>query len=225
METMPQIPEALPLPADAASMESKYRTHLFSDALAQYFPRFVQQLKGQRDGQKANWGRACVFEFSQGTPTTITKFDSPEQLRGHLLKPRGGSRRLCLLEDISLNWITILGAHFRIHPSFFASHWADPTGADFNGRHAFFSDPKRRFILKYPRFQLVTVQGLNGDWKGPVLAMECNAERCFFPSSGDDTTYENPHFSRTNHNLSFWGNQLSPWDGGYSSFHGVNECS
>lgn len=196
-----------------------YRSYLFSENLKLFFPRFVRQLEQQRGGERANWGRSCVLEFHQGGPTTVNEFNSPEQLHNHLLEPRGTSRRLWLLEDVSLNWITTLGAHLQIHPSFFASHWADPSGADFNDRHTFFSNPEYRFLLKYPQFQRVKVQGVKGDLRHPILAIMCNVERYFFSSGNEDTTYENPDFSRSYHNLSFWGNQISPecWDGKCSS--------
>ena len=211
---MPQTPEAPSPLGSVACTEQAYRSLLFSDKLSRCFPRFVTQLH-QHHGEKANWGRACVLEFQRGKSTVIKEFCSPKQLRSHFYEPRDTSRRLWLLEDVSLNWITILGAHLRIPPSFFASHWADPSGADFNERHTFVINPRRRFLIKYPQFRRVTVHGVKGDLRSPLLAMKCNVERYFFCSGYEDTTYENPEFARTYHNLSFWGSELSceDWDG------------
>ena len=192
-------------------MEDEYRRLLLS--LAQDFPRFVRQLRNHR-GEKANLGKACVVEFQEEQPSNVTPFDSPEQLHSHLLIPKA-LRRLWLLEDVSLNWITVLGAHLRIPPRFFASHWADPSGVDFNHRPIFSQNPERCFLLKYPRFQRAMVHGVKGDSRDPVLAVKCNVERYFFFSSPEDTTYENPDFARSYHNLSFWSRKISDqhWDG------------
>jgi len=201
--------------------EDEYETHLRSENLARYFPRFVEQVKLQRGDkmydQSANWGRSCVFEFPEKgeQEAKVTEFSNPNRLRDHLYIQGGPSRRLWLLEDLSLNWMTVLGAHLRIPPSFFAFHWADSSGAEFNDRHPFFSDPERQFLLKYPRFRKGRVNLVNGDSRDAYLAMKCNAERCFFPSTGEDPTFEDPDVCRTYHKLSFRSNQLGPgtWDG------------
>lgn len=215
--------EAPTASGNAVPMEDEYRSRLhsrdLSRDLSQHFPRFSSHLHRQCD-KRANWGRACVLEFQQRMPTTVKEFCSPEQLRSHLLKPKATSRRLWLLEDVSLNWITVLGAHLQIPASFFASHWADPSGADFNDRHTFSPNPERRFLLKYPQFRRVTVHGVKDDLRHPILAIMCNVERYFFTSGHEDTTYENPDFARSYHNLSFWGSEPSheDWEGMYSSF-------
>ena len=208
--------------------EEKYRSLLFSDNLVRHFPRFSGQLRQQRDDtDRANWGRACVLEFQEGEPTTVEDFCKPEQLSSHFLKPKTTSRRLWLLEDVSLSWITILGAHLRIPPSFFASHWADPSGADFNDRHTFSPNPERCFLLKYPQFQRVRVRGLQQDLRHPILAITCNVERYFFVSGFEDTTYENPDFARSYHNLSFWSSEHPnrDWEGKCPSFCGCTSTA
>lgn len=211
---------------NAIPMEDEYRSLLRSNDFAQLFPRFSKNL-GEQCDKRANLGRACVLEFHQGKPTTVKEFRSPEQLRSHLLEPKATSRRLWLLEDVSSNWITVLGAHLQIPPSFFASHWADPSGADFNERHTFSPNPERHFLLKYPQFRRVTVHGVKDDLRHPILAIKCNVERHFFTSGHEDTTYENPDFARSYHSLSFWGSEPSneSWEGKCSSFPWLNKYS
>jgi hypothetical protein len=191
--------------------------------LSRQYPRFVSSLQYQH-GLRADQGRAAVVEFKEGQQAEVETFDNPEQLRDHLdayelpkhcsSSEPGACRRLWLLEDTSINWITVLGSRLRIPPCFFASQWADPTGSDFNERHSFASNPRRRFLLKYPRFHRLDMRGITEDLREPVVLMDSHVERFLFTSGKEDVTGENPDFARTYHNVSFWSRELSgSWDG------------
>jgi hypothetical protein len=186
------------------------------------FPRFVKSLKEQRP-DRYELGRAAVLEFKKGQRAVATHFEGSEDLQTYLDDPtrhrpcpeQGSRRRLWLLEDISKSYIEILGSRLRIPPSFFAAHWADPSGADFNERDSFVSNPRQRFLLKFPRFHRMSIDGVNRNRKDPIIIMNCNVERYLFFSDDEDTTYENPLFARSYHIVSFWSTETGggSWDG------------
>jgi hypothetical protein len=198
--------------------------HELLTRLSLQFPRFTKTLKPTTHSHQKNPGRAAVLEFREIEPKLkVEEFRDPDKLRQHLdnlayptpAHESGLYGRLWLLEDLSVDWITILGSRLLIPPQTFAAQWADPSGAEFNDRHSFDSNPEQRFLLKYTQFQEGTLSGVNGDRREPLARMKCNVERHVFCSGQEDTTYENPKFVRSYHNLSFWSkNPLSRcWDG------------
>jgi hypothetical protein len=108
-----------------------------------------------------------------------------------------------------------LGSRLRIPPAFFAAHWADPSGADFNERDSFVSNPRVRFLLKYPQYHRINIDGVSGNLSEPMILMDCNVERYLFFRGDKDTTYENAAFARSYHNVSFWSSEFGggSWDG------------
>jgi hypothetical protein len=195
--------------------------------LSLLFPRFSQHL--QSKAHQSGRGRACVLEFSKtGVEPKIERFDSPLQLRSYLdslecsepASEIGLYGRLWMLEDISVNWISVLGSRLLIPPSFFAAQWPDPSGAVYNDRPSFEFNYKRQFLLKYARFQQGTVSTLKGDRSKPSVKWDCNVERhLLYDIKEDDKTYEHHHFARSYHNLSFWSKKPTsgPWDGLYNT--------
>ena len=188
--------------------------------MKQQFPRFVKDLENKCLDQPGQ-GRAAVLEFEAGNRVSRKLFLQPETLRTHLKQPTKQTpcRRLWLMEDVSKDWIEVLGSELRIPPSFFAAHWADPSGADFNERNLFDSNPRRRFLLKFPQFHKISTGGLNSNWndlKGdPKILLDNGVERYIFFSGDEDRTYENPDFVRSYHNVSFWSSEDAggSWDG------------
>src|SRR5438034_7968307 len=184
------------------------------------FPRFVKDLesKGSNHWER---GRAAVLDFKTGNRASTKIFLQSKDLRTHLTqRPKHGPfRRLWLVEDVSKNWIEALGSELRIPPSFFAAHWADPSGADFNERCLFDSNPRRRFLLKFPQFHRISTDGVNcnrNDLKGdPKILLDSSVERYIFFTGDEDRTYENPDFARSYHIVSFWSTEYpgGSWDG------------
>lgn len=205
------------MPDGIAEEESYYSS--FSSNLYRHFPRFVKSLKNQQPER----GRAAVIEFKAGERAVATYFTNSKDLRTYFDDPTHNKphsdqiprRRLWLLEDISKNYITALGSRFHIPPSFFAAHWADPSGADFNERDSFDVNPGRQFLLKFPQFHRVSIDIVGGDRRDPIILMDCNIERYLFVSGLEDTTYENPLFVRSYHCVSFWSSEYpgGSWDG------------
>jgi hypothetical protein len=159
-----------------------------------------------------------VFEFRESERAVATQFKSSSDLRKYLLdhthqKPSCViHRRLWVLEDLSRNYIEALGSELRIPPTFFAAHWADPIGADFNERDSFVSNPRRSFLLNWPQFYRVSIDR-------PVRDLTCsmisNVERHVFFCGQEDTTYENPLYARMYHKVSYWSTEYpgGSWDG------------
>jgi len=192
---------------------------LINTTLYHQFPRFVTNLRNQSAKQR-ELGRALVLEYKEGEKAIAIHFKGSEHLQRYINdRPRlkasheqGIRRRLWVLEDISRNYVEVLGSGLRIPPSFFAAHWADPIGADFNERPSFISNPRRGFLLKWPQFHRVSIGRPAGDL---TCAMTCNVERHLFFSDQDGTTYENHLFARMYHNLSYWSTEFpgGSWDG------------
>ena len=193
-----------------------------SDTTRRQYLRFVKNLK-ERGPDQDRLGRSAVLEFRRGQPATTTRFEEPEDLQRYLddlthhrsCSEQDPCRRLWLLEDASKSYIEILGSRLGIPTAFFAAHWAEPSGADFNERDSLVSDPRQSFLLKYPLFHRLRIDEVNGNRRDPIIFKNCNVERYLFFSGDEDTTYENLHFARSYHNTSFWstGSCGGCWDG------------
>src|SRR5438034_11288072 len=131
---------------------------MISDTLQIQYPRFVRMVK--QPPERLKTGKAAVLEFRQGQRVVAKRFEGPkgsENLQMYLDDPalkrpcpeQGPCRRLWLLEDLSKSYIEILGSRLRIPPAFFAAHWADPSGVEFNSRDPFVVNPRERFLLMY----------------------------------------------------------------------------
>jgi hypothetical protein len=190
---------------------------LINTTLYRQFPRFVTNLRNQSTYQR-ELGRAVVFDFREGERAVATHFERSDDLRRYLRdhthqKPFCDiRRRLWVLEDLSRSYIEVLGSGLRIPPSFFAAHWADPIGADFNERDAFVSKPRRSFLLNWPQFYRVSIDRPFGDL---ACSMMSNVERHVFFCGQEDTTYENPLYARMYHKISYWSTEYpgGSWDG------------
>jgi hypothetical protein len=194
---------------------------LINNTLYRQFPRFVNNLRNQ-SVEQSELGRAMVFEFKEGERAFATNFNGSVDLQQYLDDHHHQApfceqkirRRLWVLEDLSRNYIEVLGSGLRIPPSFFAAQWADPIGADFNERDTFVSNSRRSFLLKWPQFYRATIDGPAG---GVTCAMTCNVERHLSFCDQENVTYENPFFARSYHNISYWSTEYSggSWDGKY----------
>jgi hypothetical protein len=194
---------------------------LINTTLYYQFPKFVNNLRNQ-SVEQCELGRAMALEFREGENAVATHFKGSEHLQEYLNDcncqklsyEKGVRRRLWVLEDLSRNYVEVLGSGLCIPPSFFAAQWADPIGADFNERDTFVSNPRRRFLLRWPQFYRATMDGPARDI---TCAMTCNVERHVSFCDQENITYENPFFARSYHSVSYWSAEYpgGSWDGAY----------
>lgn len=114
-------------------LRAAYRS-LISSSLTTSFPSFVRNLDSQQ-GPVAERGRAAVINFKKDRKTNVTKFRSVTHMRefldqeGALFSTTNPTPRRCLylLEDISRDYVDILGSRLRIPPAIFAAQLYDPS--------------------------------------------------------------------------------------------------
>jgi hypothetical protein len=96
--------------------------------------------------------RAAVIDFKHDQK--FTQLDKPLDLYQWLTNCKEGYQRWIILEDLSYDWVEILGSEVGPSHSFFALHMEDPLPHDTEGvRVPLGQDPSYNFILSYTEVQ------------------------------------------------------------------------
>ena len=180
------------------------------------FPNFVANLQAQSSTQ-CELGRAAVLDHSEGICPTQEIFQSSAKLKEYIDRPLalqapGPRRRLFLLEDLSRNYIEVLGSRLGVPPSVFAAHWEDPVMPTFNHRNPFVRFSKNRFVIRYPDCHHVAI-GIADRDQDTVYALNSNVDRHIYKYSPNGPLIDDP---KSYHVLSFWSTGTrddGPWDG------------
>ena len=189
---------------------------LINSQLCWLFPEFVRNVQTQSPHER-EMGRTAVIEYHDEVQSAQTVFKTSKELQYYFesstvedpIPPR---RRLFLLEDLSLNYIEVLGSQLRIPPAFFGAHWADPTNPTFNYRNPFSRFSEDAFVVRYPSTQPVRVEAPT-DMQSTIYRYNSNVNRhlhCYDPKG---PIIDQP---KSYHALSFWTSGVrkdGSWDG------------
>lgn len=167
------------------------------------FPKFVENLHAQSPHDR-EMSRAAVIEYHDSS-SSQKRFMNSKNLSGYfedepITKPSMPRRRLFLLEDLSRDYINILGSQLRIPPSFFGAHWADPTHPNFNYWNPFCRYAEENFVIRYASTQPVRIDA-SIDVHGFIYQFDANVNRhvqCYDPRG---PIVDQP---KSYHALSFW---------------------
>jgi hypothetical protein len=185
---------------------------LISSQLSWSFPEFVRNVQSQSPIER-ELGRAAVIEYLSNADPDVKILKSSKGLQCYLEETvtAGPRQRLFLLEDLSRNYIEILGSQLRIPPRFFGAHWADPSTPTFNHRDPFCRFAHDAFLVRYPSTQPVRVEAPL-EVHGQVFHYNTNVNRhlqCYHPKS---PIVDQP---KSYHALSFWSSGVrndGSWD-------------
>ncbi|KAH9865993.1 hypothetical protein J1614_008557 [Plenodomus biglobosus] len=180
--------------------------------LRHLFPDFVRNLQLQtlRERQRS---RAAVIEYGDASIDHKT-FESLRELQTYFQQPvaqQQPRRRLFLLEDLSRDYIEIIGSQLLIHPRFFGAHWADPTHPNFNYRSPFTRYTENNFVIRYPSTLPVRVNAA-AEVHGTIFRFDTNVNRhihCYDPKG---PLVDQP---KGYHVMSFWSSGIrndGSWD-------------
>lgn len=194
---------------------------LLSSQLCHLHPEFVHDLHAQ-NGNDRRRSRAAVIEYGD-TATQQRAYETPERLDEYLQesaadKGTAPRRRLFLLEDLSRDYVGIIGSQLGIPPSFFGAHWADPTHSNFNYRSPFSRYTEENFVLRYASTLPVRIDACL-DAHGSIFRYDANVNRhvhCYDPKG---PIVDQP---KSYHALSFWtsGARIDgSWDCKFSICH------
>ncbi|KAF2736758.1 hypothetical protein EJ04DRAFT_150610 [Polyplosphaeria fusca] len=130
---------------------------------------------------KPDRGRAALIDYSEGgegSPKIFTShLDLKNQLNGiqDILFGHAKGRYLIILEDLSRNWVELLGPALRIPISVFALHMASPEDHILGrARVPLGESPGRHFVLSY---QQPTKLEIAPKSKDKVYRIDCAANR------------------------------------------------
>lgn len=189
---------------------------LLNCQLGRLFPKFVSNLQVQTPLER-EMGRAAVLEYSKGICSGQKVVKSSTELQEYLeqtaiIQARNPRQRLFLLEDLSRNYIEVLGSQLRIPPSFFGAHWDEPSAPTFNHRSPFCRFSEGGFLIRYPSNQPIEIDK-ESSLDSNVYSWIANVNRhiyCYNPK-GPLIDYPKSH-----HILSFWTTGMGTddsWDG------------
>jgi hypothetical protein len=131
---------------------------IFEDGRAEQ--REFKTSKALRDYFNARDPSTATTQGNRGTPNPTQGMppdSSTASVSGATTKPR---RRIFILEDLPLNYVTVLGSRLHIHPDVFAGHYSCDQGWAFTHSLDFLpagSHDKRRFNLRYSTLMPQTI--------------------------------------------------------------------
>jgi hypothetical protein len=108
------------------------------------------------------YGRVVVLEFVGAALVHVSRINltSSRNLSTYLQQEKSHStRRLFLMEGVARNYVEVLGSHFNMDPSFFASQKRPNSWelSQFNiertQRLPSLNDPRRSFMMRYPEMR------------------------------------------------------------------------
>ncbi|KAF7531426.1 hypothetical protein G7054_g8881 [Neopestalotiopsis clavispora] len=192
---------------------------LIQDQVQPFFPDFAVSLSRQSPLEQ-EYGRCAVVDLSHASDERRTLFQNSDELGQYLsgspASPGADSgdeprRRLFILEDLSRNYISILGSHLRIPPSFFAGHYDDPSSAQFNHRRPFERHSASQFNLRYIDSHRVEIDVSPHEASG-IYACNTNSSRYLYAYDPSGPLYDE---AIAHHVLSFWSTPIGTdgsWD-------------
>lgn len=200
--------------------EAKY-ADLIQHQIQPFFLRLAAAMDKQST-QERNQGRCAVMDFDGVGKQRISTFTTATKLRAHLAKSSSSVppsraqmpkyRRLFILEDLPYDYILMLGSLLHIPPSFFASHWDDPSALAFNLRNSFERCSLPSFRLHYATSYRVLVDAPTTPGVDAIYAFDSRVSRHLATYSKNGLIYDEPN---THHVLSFWSSpvqQDGSWD-------------
>lgn len=193
---------------------------LINSELPWLFPEFVQNLQSQSPHER-EMSRAAVIEYSDDCGPSITVFKNSKALQHHLETSaiqETPKKRLFLLEDLSLNYVTSLGSELRIPPSFFGAHWGDPARPTFNYRNPFRAYSQDLFLIRYASTEPVRVDASPG-LQNTIYRCNSNVNRHIHCYDTKSPVIDQP---KCYHTLSHWTSGVmedGSWDGNKTLEH------
>ncbi|KAF3019444.1 hypothetical protein E8E14_013520 [Neopestalotiopsis sp. 37M] len=182
---------------------------LIQHQIQPFFPDFASALAKQSPLER-EYGRCAVVDLSHESGERRTLFSSSDELRDYLSTSQpisgtdadgGPQRRLFILEDLSSNYISVLGSRLKIPPSFFAGHYNDPAVASgFNHRDPFERYTTSRFQLRYADCHRAEVD-VSPNEASSIYAFNTNVFRYLHAYNPNGPLYDE---MRSSHILSFW---------------------
>lgn len=195
--------------------------NLIHHQIQPFFPKFAAALEKQNSLER-NQGRCAVIDFDNAEKQRISMFTAAADLSTHLAEPsplpqssqtqKSRRRRLFILEDLPYNYVLTLGSQLHIPPSFFASHWDDPSALAFNLRNSFQRCSLPHFRLHYATSYRVVVEAPAHPGNNGIYAFNSRVSRHLATYSKSGLVYDE---ARTHHVLSFWSSpvqQDGSWD-------------
>jgi hypothetical protein len=174
---------------------------LISSQLCWSFPEFVRNVQSQSPTERET-GRVAVIEYQSKDKQTVEVFKSSKDLQYYFDDTAAATprQRLLVLEDLSRNYLEILGSQLRIPPRFFGAHWSDPSTPTFNHRDPFRRYAEDGFVVRYPSTQPVRVDALS-EVHGHVFQYNANVNRHLHCYDPEGPIIDQP---KSYHTLSFW---------------------
>ncbi|KAF1954206.1 hypothetical protein CC80DRAFT_568014 [Byssothecium circinans] len=177
---------------------------LLNRQLCELFPSFLHNLQVQAP-QEREMGRAAVLEYSKGIYSGQRVFKSSTELQEYLeetatTQARNIRQRLFLLEDLSRNYVEVLGSQLRVPPSFFGAHWDVPTAPTFNHRNPFCRFSDGGFLIRYASTQRIEIDAGSSQHSN-VFSWNANVNRHIYCYNSKGPLIDQP---KSYHILSFW---------------------
>jgi hypothetical protein len=186
---------------------------LIRDQTRPFFPKFVAAMSKQDTAQR-NRGRCAVVEFSEGKRRHTTIMETATEFSAYLSKPPTMShsehqsitprRRLFVLEDLPYDYILTLGSQLRVPPSFFASHWEDPSALTFNHRDTFRRCTLPHFRIHYASSYRLKLDAPPSSSSNTIYAFDTRVSRHFVTYHKNGILHDEP---KSHQVLSFWSSQ------------------
>lgn len=194
--------------------------NLIHDQIRPYFPKFSASLVAQTPSEREQ-GRCAVIEFGKTQKHQVKYFTAAAELEQYLASPKPDSlehtkqsplRRLFLLEDLPCNFVVTLGSRFRIPPSFFAGHWADPSSSAYNHRSPFQRCALPHFRLRYATSNRVEVDLPASVPSTEIYELVSRVSRHLVTYIRGGLVYDE---AKSHHSMSFWSSRAREdvsWD-------------
>jgi len=183
----------------------------------------------QQDAAARQKGRAAAIHFLSNGQVSITAFSDSSALQTYLdagdnagMLP--GSlptdvhqpvRRMIILEDLSKDYVEILGSRLRIHPSFFAAHYSDPIKTGSAGKGLILGQSSRdSFVLQSPQLHYMVIEDQMLDGGGLLYRANPNMRRNILKGLKESPTDLAACFGELWNVVSFWSREAE--DGGWT---------